>query len=104
MTSSTPLALATAIQYQEGSVVSKEILRKPAGTVTLFAFDVGQGLSEHVAPYDALAQILEGSAEIRVGDASLTVRSGELVKLPANIPHALTAKERFTMLLTMIRA
>lgn len=104
MTPATPLHLVSAIQYQEGSVVSKELLRKTAGTVTLFAFDAGQGLSEHIAPFDALAQIIDGSAEIRVGDETVTVRAGELLRLPAGIPHALDARERFMLLLTMVRA
>ena len=104
MTPAAPIPLASAIQYQEGSVVSKELLRKTAGTVTLFAFDAGQGLSEHIAPFDALAQIIDGSAEIRVGDETVTVRAGELLRLPAGIPHTLDAREHFMLLLTMVRA
>jgi len=96
--------LADQIAYQEGSVVSRMIIDKKAGTVTLFAFDAGQGLSEHTAPYDALVQALEGEAEITVSGKPSQARAGELVVLPANKPHSLKAIARFKMLLTMIRA
>lgn len=91
------------VQYQEGSVVSREILRKSTGNVTLFAFDDGQGLSEHTAPFDALAQVLEGEAEITIAGEPHVVRAGEVILMPAGKPHALKALKRFKMLLTMIR-
>jgi quercetin dioxygenase-like cupin family protein len=96
--------LADQIVYQEGSVVSKTIMDKTAGTVTLFAFDAGQGLSEHTAPFDALVHVLEGAAEITIAGKPSPARAGELVVLPANKPHSLKAVARFKMLLTMIRA
>lgn len=95
--------LAEMISYQEGSVVSRQITKAEAGNVTLFAFDAGQELSEHTAPFDALAQILDGQAEIRISDRSYTLNPGEAVILPAGEPHAVKAVERFKMLLTMIR-
>jgi quercetin dioxygenase-like cupin family protein len=97
------LRLADLINYQEGAVVSREIIRKEAGTVTLFAFDRGQGLSEHTAPYDAMVQIVDGEAEITISKEKFHVASGEIIIMPANEPHALFARERFKMLLTMIR-
>ncbi len=96
--------LAKYVEYQEGSVVSREIIKKPTGTVTIFAFDAGQGLSEHTAPFDALVQILDGEAEITIAGKLHLVCSGEFIILPAGKPHALSAKKRFKMLLTMIRA
>jgi quercetin dioxygenase-like cupin family protein len=99
------VATATAlVNYQEGSVVSREILRKPTGTVTLFAFDEGQGLSEHTAPFDALAQVLEGDAEITIAGKPHLVSGGQMLLMPAGQPHALKALKRFKMLLTMIRS
>jgi quercetin dioxygenase-like cupin family protein len=92
------------INYQDGSVVSKEIVNKPTGTVTLFAFDKGQGLSEHTAPYDALAIITEGEAEIIVSGIKHQVKAGEMLLMPANATHALKAIEPFKMILTMIKA
>lgn len=92
------------VAYQEGSVVSRTLVSKPTGTVTLFAFDEGQGLSEHTAPYDALVQMLEGEAEITVAGKRIHARAGEMVLMPANQPHALKALTRFKMLLTMIRS
>lgn len=100
---STPSALATAIQYQDGSVVSKEIIAKPTGTVTLFAFAQGQGLSEHTTPFDALVQVIDGTAEITLGGEKLEVKTGELLLMPAQTPHALKAIQPFKMLLTMIK-
>jgi quercetin dioxygenase-like cupin family protein len=96
--------LNDAIDYQEKSVVSQTILKTSGGTLTLFAFDKGQGLSEHTAPFDAMVQIVDGQAEIVIGGSSHIVSAGEFIIMPANIPHALTAIERFKMLLTMIRS
>lgn len=98
------LELADLAQYQEGSVVSRQITKAEAGNVTLFAFDAGQELSEHTAPFDALVHILDGEAEVRISGQSFAVRAGQAIILPANEPHALKATERFKMLLTMIRA
>jgi len=92
------------VEYQDGSVVSKEILKKDTGTVTLFAFDKDQGLSEHTAPFDALVCILDGTAEITISGESHQVGEGELIIMPADKPHALMAKERFKMMLVMIRS
>ncbi|MBW6464164.1 MAG: cupin domain-containing protein [Bacillota bacterium] len=90
--------------YQDGAVVSKEILKKETGTVTLFAFDKGQGLSEHTAPFDALVLILDGNAEIIISGKSHLVSEGESIIMPAHEPHALKAIERFKMMLIMIRS
>lgn len=98
------LDLADLAQYQEGSVVSRQITKAEAGNVTLFAFDAGQELSEHTAPFDALVHILEGEAEVRISDQPFQVHAGQAILLPANEPHALKATARFKMLLTMIRA
>jgi quercetin dioxygenase-like cupin family protein len=91
------------IQAQEGSVVSREVLKKKTGTVTLFAFAEGQGLSEHSTPHDALVQVLDGTVEITIGGAPHRVDGGEALLLPANIPHSLSAVTAFKMLLIMIR-
>ena len=99
---STAIPLSVAIQYQTGSVVSKEIVRKDTGTVTLFAFDQGQGLSEHTAPFDALVYILDGEAKITISGNPVQVKAGELIIMPANEPHALQAVQKFKMLLVMI--
>jgi quercetin dioxygenase-like cupin family protein len=96
-------SLAGLVDYQTGAVVSKEIARKPKGTITVFAFDQGQGLSEHTAPFDAFVQILDGAARITVGGTPRTVRAGEYIVMPADVPHALDAVEPFKMLLVMIR-
>jgi len=85
-------------------VVSRTLLKRAGGTITLFAFDEGQGLSEHTAPFDAVAHVLEGEAEITIAGTPLRARTGELVLLPANQPHAVHARTRFKMLLTMIRS
>ena len=98
------LELANLAQYQEGSVVSRQITKAEAGNVTLFAFDAGQELSEHTAPFDALVHILDGEAEVRISGQPFQVHAGQAIILPANEPHALTATARFKMLLTMIRA
>lgn len=91
------------VEYSEGSVVSREILRNAAGTLTLFAFDAGQGLSEHTAPFDATVTVLDGEAQIKVGGEVHTTKAGEMIIMPAGVPHALFARHRFKMLLTMIR-
>ena len=95
---------AEFVNYQDGAVVSREIVKKPAGNVTLFAFDAGQGLSEHTAPFDALVQVLEGEAEITVSGRPHRVRDGQMLLLPTGQPHALQAIQRFKMRLTMIRS
>jgi quercetin dioxygenase-like cupin family protein len=95
--------LADLIAYQEESVVSRTLIDKKAGTVTLFAFDEQQGLSEHTAPYDALVQIIDGEAEITVSGKTHHLKEGEMIMMPANKPHAIKAVKRFKMLLTMIK-
>jgi quercetin dioxygenase-like cupin family protein len=95
---------AALVNYQDGSVVSREIVKKPTGTVTIFAFDEGQGLSEHTAPFDALVQVLEGEVEITIAGKPHRVQSGEMILMPANQPHALKALKRYKMILTMIRS
>jgi quercetin dioxygenase-like cupin family protein len=97
------LNLASLIDYQTGSVVSRTLIDKKTGTVTLFAFAEGQGLSEHTAPFDAFVHIIDGEAEITISGNSITVKGGELVIMPANEPHALRAVEKFKMILIMIR-
>jgi len=94
--------LSELVKYQEGSVISREIINKPSGTVTLFAFDDGQGLSEHKAPFDALVCVIEGKAEVTVSGNKNTVAEGEFILMPANQPHSLKAVERFKMLLIMV--
>jgi len=96
--------MADLVAYQAGSVVSRVILKKGTGNVTVFAFDQGQGLSEHTTPFDALVHILDGRAEITVGGTPCDLRAGEMILMPANVPHALKANERFKMALTMIRS
>lgn len=97
------LDMAGLVEYQEGSVVSREVLRGKAGTVSVFAFDAGEGLSEHTAPFDALVEVVDGSAEVTIGGEALVVRAGESVIMPAGVPHSLHAPERFKMVLTLIR-
>jgi quercetin dioxygenase-like cupin family protein len=96
--------LESTVQYQEHSVVSKQILNKKTGTLTLFAFDKGEGLSEHTAPYDASLFVIDGQADITIGGKLHNVHAGELIIMPANVPHAVKAVERFKMLLIMIRS
>jgi len=96
--------LINLVHYQEGSVVSRTIIKRATGTLTLFAFDEGQGLTEHTAAFDALALLLEGEAEITVSGKPLRTTAGEAVLMPANQPHSLKALGRFKMLLTMIRS
>jgi quercetin dioxygenase-like cupin family protein len=100
---SEPVRLGELIDYQEDSVVSREVLKNKAGTITVFAFDKGQGLSEHTAPFDAVVQILDGKADVTIGDTLTSVAAGETIVMPANVPHALHAEARFKMLLVMIR-
>ena len=90
------------IAYQEGSVVSRMIVYKKSGTITLFAFDAGEGLSEHTAPYDAIATIIDGEAEITIEKEQFLLKEGQMIIMPANKPHALHSSQRFKMLLTMI--
>ena len=95
----------TLIEYQKDSVVSREIIKKDIGTVTIFAFDKGQGLSEHSAPFDAMVQIIDGEAEITINGKPNTVKEGEMIIMPGNIPHALQAENKqFKMILTMIKS
>lgn len=96
--------LVSLIEYSNGSIVSKTIVDTPAGTITLFAFDKGQKLSEHTAPYSAVVQIIEGTAKLTIGGKNVTVPAGHVIIMPANVPHAVNAEEKFKMLLTMIRA
>jgi quercetin dioxygenase-like cupin family protein len=96
--------LEDLIAYQDGSVVSRTMIDRNAGTVTVFAFDQKQGLSEHIAPYDALVYVLDGEVEVTISGKPLTLLQGEMTIMPANQPHALTAKTRFKMLLTMIKS
>lgn len=96
--------LRDLIGYQEGSVVSRTLIDKKAGTVTLFTFDEKQGLSEHTAPYDALVYVLDGEVEVTISGKLITLKQGEVTIMPANEPHALVAKTKFKMLLTMIKS
>lgn len=96
--------LAELVEYSDNSIVSKTILDKPAGTITLFAFDRGQKLSEHTSPFDAVVQIIDGAARLTIGGESVNVSTGQIIIMPCNVPHAVTADEKFKMLLTMIRA
>ena len=92
------------IAYQDGSVVSRMLVYKPQGTITIFAFDAGEGLSEHTAPYDAIATITDGEATITIAGTEFQLAKGEMIIMPAAIPHAVTAVQRFKMVLTMIHA
>jgi len=96
--------LLDLLQYQDSSIVSRVLLKNKGGTVTLFAFDAGEGLSEHTAPFDALVVVTDGDAEVSIAGESFTVRQGETITLPANRPHAVKAVSKFKMLLIMIRA
>jgi quercetin dioxygenase-like cupin family protein len=97
------LNLLKMTEYQDGAIVSKQLIKKDIGTVTVFAFDKGEGLSEHTAPFDALVLILDGSAEISISGVVHTVKAGDFIIMPANEPHAVQAAERFKMMLVMIR-
>ncbi len=98
------LKMISLAEYQEGSIVSRTLIDKKAGTVTFFAFDQEQGLSEHVAPFDALVSILDGEADVEISGKTFHLRNGEMIILPANKPHALKATRRFKMMLVMIKA
>jgi quercetin dioxygenase-like cupin family protein len=102
-TKGVPIGLAGHIDYAEASIVSKTLLDKPSGTLTLFSFDAGQGLSEHTSPYDATVCILEGDAVLVIGGTPTQASAGQLVIMPANVPHSVRADRRFKMLLIMIR-
>lgn len=99
----TVLNMATMIEYSTGGVISKQVLKNNMGNITLFSFDKGQGLSEHTAPFDAMVEIIDGEAEITIGGNPLILTVGQSVIMPANISHALYAKQQFKMLLTMIK-
>jgi len=99
----TPSSLVDLVDYQHGSIVSKTLIEKDKGTVTLFAFDEGQALSEHTAPFDAMVCVLDGTADITVGGKPVAVSASEVFIMPADIPHAVKAAERFKMMLVMVR-
>ncbi len=99
-----PITLKEHIEYSPGSVVSKTLKENPAGTITLFAFDAGQGLSEHSAPFDAVVQVIEGDGRFIIGGEEHNLKEGQLIIMPANVPHAVRAVRRFKMLLIMLRA
>ncbi len=99
-----PRPLVDLIAYQTGSVVSHEIISRPTGTVTLFAFDEGQGLSEHTAPFDAMVSVLDGEVEITISGKKHLLKTGHMIVMPAHQPHALKAVTKFKMLLTMIKS
>jgi quercetin dioxygenase-like cupin family protein len=98
-----PVELAKLVAYQAGGVVSRTLVQKSGGTVTVFAFDQGQALSEHTAPFDAVVQVLDGETELVIGGKSVPAQAGQTVLMPANIPHAVNATTKFKMLLIMIR-
>jgi quercetin dioxygenase-like cupin family protein len=100
----TALTLSELVSYQDGSVVSKTLIDKKIGTLTMFSFGAGQGLSEHTAPFDAVVQVVDGEAEVVINGKPQTVTAGQMIIMPANIPHELKAVKPFKMLLTMIRA
>jgi quercetin dioxygenase-like cupin family protein len=104
MPAASALAATNLVAYQPGAVVSRTLLKRAGGTITMFAFDAGQGLSEHTAPFDAVVHVLDGTADITVAGAPIVASAGQLVLMPANQPHALAARTPFTMLLTMIRS
>ena len=95
--------LVNLVEYAKDTIVSKTVLNKSAGTITLFAFDKGQRLSEHTAPYDAAVQVLDGTAKLTIGGKDIKVDAGEIIIMPGNVPHSVAAEEKFKMLLTMIR-
>jgi len=96
--------MESLVEYQNEAVVSRTILQKRAGTVTIFSFDEGEGLSEHTTPYDALVYIIDGTAEITIGKESVILKKGQMTIMPANLPHALKAIEPYKMMLVMIRS
>jgi quercetin dioxygenase-like cupin family protein len=95
--------LKNSIQVAEGGIVSKQFLKNKSGNITLFAFDNGQGLSEHTAPFDAVVQVIEGEAKVTIGGKDQILSEGEMILMPANVPHALHAKQAFKMCLIMIK-
>ena len=97
------LHMADLASYQDGSVVSRQITKEDAGNITLFAFDEGQELSEHTAPYDALVHVLDGEVEVRIAGKPFILKTGDAIIMPANEPHALKAMTKYKMLLTMVR-
>lgn len=99
----TVLVLKDLVAYQEGTIASRMIINKKAGSITIFSFDEDEGLSEHTAPYDAVVTILEGECEVWVGGVTHHMTAGQTIIFPANVPHALSAMTRFKMMLTMIR-
>jgi quercetin dioxygenase-like cupin family protein len=99
-----PVSLADLIQYQDGAIVSRALVKDKSGTVTVFAFAEGEGLSEHETPYDALLSVLDGRAGVTIGGTAHTLSTGQIVRLPANVPHSVQAEQRFKMLLIMIRS
>lgn len=100
----TVITVAELVQYQPGAVVSRQLVKKPTGNVTLFAFDAGQELSEHTAPFDALVEVVDGEAEIIIAGQPHRLKAGQAIIMPANRPHAVKAINRFKMVLTMIRS
>ena len=98
------LSIADLVMYQPGAVVSREVLHKDTGTVTVFAFDEGQGLSEHTAPFDALVQVLDGAVQIKIAGEPHDLKAGDMIIMPANKPHALKAVARMKMMLVMIKS
>ena len=98
------LDLAGLVEYQDGAVVSRTVLDKPTGTITVFAFDKGQSLSEHTAPFDATVQLLDGKGDFNIEGKTFTLKQGEMLIMPADRPHSVTATERFKMMLIMIRS
>jgi len=100
---STIFQFPSKVDYSNGGIVSKNVIKKETGNISLFAFDAGEGLSEHTAPFDALIQVIEGKAEIIIDRESYLLVSGDAIIMPANIPHAVKASQRFKMVLTMIR-
>jgi quercetin dioxygenase-like cupin family protein len=98
-----PTVLEQELAYQPGAIVSRTIAKAKGGSVTLFAFDAGQELSEHTAPFDAFVQVLDGAVELTIGGEKVVARTGETVRMPAGVPHAVRALEPFKMLLTMVR-
>lgn len=96
--------LKDLVTYQDGSIVSKEIIKKPTGTVSIFAFDQGQGLSEHTAPFDALVYVLDGETEITISGNPHHLKEGEMIIMPGGEPHALKAVKRFKMMLVMVKS
>ncbi|MHC4219567.1 MAG: cupin domain-containing protein [Planctomycetota bacterium] len=99
-----PTNLADLVEYQDGSIVSRALVKDKSGTVTVFAFAAGEGLSEHETPYDALLCVLDGSANVVIGGEPHTLTAGRIIRLPANVPHSVQAEQRFKMLLIMIRS